>query len=236
MKNIHILLLSCIFCIGLLGSCENDNFLYQDTARARLEGMTKWTLGTNSDSLSFNFLYAGMATEYEMEMTVRVMGKATNYDRKVNLSVVTAKTTAGSHQYTFPSSVTIPANEYKSSFPVVLKRTDDLANKTVSLCFEITASDDFQAGVEENSSLSIRWNDKISKPNDWDKSLAEFFGTYSDAKYLFIIDITGISDFSNLSWSEKWSMQITLITALQEYEKQNGQLLDEDGNPVNFPN
>lgn len=236
MKNSSKIICAVVAIAFALAGCENEGFYYQDVARVRLEGSSMWTIGTESDSMSYNFIYAGLNTsEYEIEITAVIMGKTTDYDRTVNLKTVTDRTTAIGEQYDLPSTVIIAANEYRVTFPVTLKRTTDLKSNTVRMRFEVVESKDFQPGAPENSSLLIKWNDMVDKPIYWDTQLAVFFGEYSDTKYRFIIETFGTGDFQDLTWAQKFSYNILLQSALQEYNDSRGTLIDENGNPVTFP-
>lgn len=236
MKKINISIVAVAVCLFALAGCENDGFYYQDVPRARLEGPSMWTLGAGADSMSYNFVYGGIdATQYDVEMKVVVMGETADRDRTVNLEIIADRTTASASQYIIPATVTVPAGEYETTFNVTLKRTADLEQKAVRLRFGVAASDDFQPGTTEDASFLIIWNDMVGKPLYWDDELNNFFGTYSDAKFRFMIDVLGTSDFEGLNWSQKFNMNVKLQAALLEYNAANGVLLDEDLNPVTFP-
>ncbi len=164
----------------VLGACSADeDFYYNDVARAYLVGPEEWTVG--SDSLTFSFVaYPSAVTEQTMMVEAQVMGPVSNTDRTVNISVDAEKTTASAAQYTVPQSVTVEAGQASVTFPVVLKRDASLASKAVRLCIKVAESADFAVGVNEKNHLTLIWNDILSRPKNWD-DLEEFFGTYSDA-------------------------------------------------------
>ena len=238
MKHIPYLLIACLFLL-MGSSCENDGFLYQDESRIRMEGPEEWTLET--DSLEFSFVsYPETTTEQTMNVTLYVMGLTTDYDRTANVEMVADKTTATADLYDFPTSVTIPAGENQAICPVVLKRADVLQEQTVRLYIQVTASEDFAVGSIEESHLLLKWNDILSRPTNWDE-LEEFFGTYSDAKYRFMLNNTGVTEFDTeeMSWAELNNYKIVLTNALNEYNKANPNdpILDENtGQAINFDN
>lgn len=230
--------LTCIL-LGLLLfiSCENDEFYYQDEARVRIEGPYEWALDT--DSLIFSFSSSpSEITKKDMIMTLFVMGESSEFDRKVSIEIIQDKTTAIPDQYKLPSEVIIPAGAYKTQFPVTLLRTDDLKEQTVILCFRLVDSEDFKVGVIEQSNFTMKWNDIISKPKNWDTELKEFFGTYSLVKYRFIIDILGIAEFSAeaMSWAELNNYKIVMKSALNEYNESHpgNPMRDENNQLVSF--
>jgi hypothetical protein len=218
-----------------LAACENDAFYYRDVPRVRLEGPSAWTLGEGADSISYNFIYAGLdAQSYPMQITLIIMGNIAPHQRTARLEVTADKTTAAASQYDIPSSVVIPAGKDRVVFPVTLRR-EGLGTATVRLRFGVVASDDFLPGVDEQHELLIKWNDMVDKPNNWDDELDDFFGAYSDVKMRFIIEQTGVTDFSGLTWAQRFFMQVELNAKLQEYNAANGILLDENNAPVTFP-
>lgn len=220
-----------------LASCSDEDFLYQDQARVRLVGPTIYAAGT--DSLTFSFVtYPADTTFKVMNVQVYVMGTVADYDRTASIKVVDSLTTANSSQYEFPSSVTVPSGQPYGILPVTLKRTDDIQDKDVHLYIQVAESADFGVGVNEENHLLLIWNDKLTKPNNWD-DLEEFFGTYSDTKYRFMIEnaggITGF-DTDAMSWAELQSYKIKFVNALNDYNNAHptAPLTDENGVLVTF--
>ena len=236
-RHILYILTTCLLLIGT--SCENDGFYYQDEPRIRMEGPSEWTLDT--DSLEFSFVsYPESVTEYTMNVTLYIMGLTTDYDRTANVEVVVDQTTASSDLYECPTTVTIPAGANQATCPVVIKRDDILQETTVRLYIQVVASEDFAVGSIEQDHLLLKWNDMLSRPNNWDE-LEEFFGTYSDAKYRFMLNNTGLTEFDtdSMTWAELNNYKIVLTNLLNEYNAANPDdpILDENtGLPISFDN
>lgn len=237
-KYIQYLLWACL-CLVVGTSCENEDFLYQDEARVRMEGPSEWTLDT--DSLEFSFVsYPDTVTEMVMNVTLHVIGYTMDYDRTAAVAVVADKTTATPDLYELPDSVTIPAGQNQGICPVVLKRAPVLEETPVRLYLQVVPSADFAPGVMEQDHLLLKWNDIISRPSNWD-DLEEFFGTYSDAKYRFILNNTGVTKFDTdeMSWAKLNNYRLLLINALNEYNAAHpdSPILDENtGLPISFDN
>lgn len=234
MKYIFIAMLLMLLWTG----CENDGFYYRDEARVRLVGPEIWTVG--SDSLEFSFVaYAEDVTRMQMEVEVWVMGETVDRDRTVRLTVGESKTTASADLYEYPQTVTIPAGANKATFPVILKRTALLQEKTVSLYLKVAASDDFAVGVVEWDHLLFKWNDILTMPSNWSE-LEEYFGTYSDTKYRFMLShAEGVTEFDTetMSWAQLMNFRIRFINALNEYNAAHpGEPLAEDGVLIDFIN
>ena len=220
-------------------SCENEDFLWKGDTYARIEGPSEWTL--DSDSLIFSFApYVSEFTEITMDSRVYITGEVADKDRTVNIAVDNEKTTASDKHYSFNGSLIIKAGEHYASLPVTLFRTDDLQSKSVKLVLKISESGEIKPGVKEWSNISILWSDMISKPANWE-NMTEFFGTYSDTKYRFIIDVLGLGTFTygeinGMTWGEMNHFKIKLVNALNEYNNANPQfpLTDEFNQLVKF--
>lgn len=234
-KHIYIALVFALSFL-FLTSCENDGFYYQDEARVRLEAPSEWTIGT--DSLEYSFVTVPSSiTQFELPVTIYLMGSITNYDRTVNLSVDEGRTTAEDKHYSFPSQVVLLAGSYKVTFPLILNRTEDLQEAGVRLYIKVVDSPDFKVGVTEEDHLLIKWNDILSRPSNWD-DLSPFFGTFSLVKYRFMLNTTGVAEFDvdTMSWARLTNYRIMLIAALNEYNaaNPNDPLRDEYGAYVTF--
>lgn len=223
-----------MFC---LASCENDGFYYQDEARVRLEGPEIWALG--ADSLVFSFVTTPADTkEYVMDIDVCVMGPVVDRERTASIVVNAASTTAAASQYSFPATVTIPAGKNKGTLPVTLKRDKTLEKKTVRLQIAVAQSSDFAIGVNEQNHFTLVWSDQISRPKNWDK-LEEFFGTYSDTKYRFMLENSPAGtefDETKMSWAMLNSYRIKFAAALEKYNADHpgAPLTDENNQLVTF--
>ncbi|MDR3245866.1 MAG: DUF4843 domain-containing protein [Prevotellaceae bacterium] len=222
--------------IMLFASCENEGYYYQDEARIRLEAPYEWALGT--DSLEYSFVtFPDAVAEYTLPVTAILMGEAVAVDRTVNIVVVAGLTTAGASHYQLPAQIVLPANSYSVTLPVTLKRTADLQNAGVRLFIQVAESPDFKPGVKERNHLLLKWNDVLSRPNNWDE-LVEFFGTFSLVKYRFMLNNTGVPEFSaqTMSWAQLMNYRIILRTILNEYNDAHpgNPLRDENGQYVTF--
>lgn len=220
-----------------LAACSDEDFLYQDQARVRLVGPSNYTAGT--DSLTFSFVtYPSDTTTKVMNVQVYVMGNVADRDRTANITVDNDLTTASAAQYDVPSTVTVPAGKAYGILPVTLRRTADIQDRDVRLYIKVAESADFGVGVNEENHLTLIWNDKITKPSNWD-DLEEYFGSYSDTKYRFMIENAGgLAEFDadTMSWAELHSYKIRFVNALNNYNNAHpgSPLTDENGVLVTF--
>jgi hypothetical protein len=236
MKRINKLSFIGLSFLFVFASCKNDGFYYKDEARVRLKAPYEWALGT--DSMDFSFVkYPESVTEYNLPVTIFIMGNPANHARTVNLAFNEAKTTAQEKHYAFPAQVVLPADSFRVIFPVCLKRTADLQEKGVCLYLQILESSDFKIGASEENHLLIKWSDILTRPANWNE-LVEFFGTFSIIKYRFIIETTGITEFSaqTMSWAMLTNYRIMCVNALNDYNEAHpgNPLKDENGQYVTF--
>ncbi|MDR1414543.1 MAG: DUF4843 domain-containing protein [Odoribacteraceae bacterium] len=235
MKKLYIIIVA-----ALLAACQSHSFTWGDYAYARVEGPEVWTLGT--DSLHFNFsVQPAEMTEFVVEAEIIVMGETANRDRVVRLAANPARTTAleGTH-YAFPATVTIPAGAASAPLPVTIRRTPELQSTNIRLRLEIVAGGDLPPGVDEWNSLTMQWNDMVSRPINWG-DIQEFFGDYSDAKFRFIISTLGIAQFTygsaeGMSWGQMNNYRLVLAEALARYnaEHPGAPLADENNQFISF--
>ena len=122
---------------------------------------------------------------------------------------------------------------------ILLYRTEAMQTEEVRLQVKIDGSGDLQPGVDAWSALTIAWNDKITKPGNWE-DLTEFFGDYSETKYRFIISTLGVSQFTygeaeGMTWGEMWNYRLRMVAALEEYNATHSEnMKDENGAVVSF--
>jgi hypothetical protein len=186
-----------------------------------------------------------------VKIAVRIMGVAKNYDREVKLEAVDTATTAvaGVHYQFLP--YVIKAGAYNADLPVVINRTPEMKTQGFTLTVKISESKDFKPGVP-NSAVAgnfagasvryfIRMNDFLTKPSNWDSQLNTYFGAYSQVKFKFIIDVTGITEFTvgqppAMAFGEINYYKAFVKSKLFDYVALNGPLMDENGGVVTFPN
>ena len=238
MKKLHILIILLVQFV--LFSCKkNDTHTWIGEDFGRIEGPKEWTLST--DSIRFSFAsFQSHVQDYNFVAKVYVTGKVSSVDRNVGISVDQSLTTAINSQYEIPNTIVIPKGEHFGLLPIKIKRTEDLTQKAVRLRLYINDKEEIKPGTNEWNNLNIIWSDILMKPINWD-NLKEFFGTYSDTKYRFIIDILQIGDFtygqsSGMTWGEMNYFRLRVIQALQDYNANHpgNPLTDENNQLVTF--
>lgn len=211
----------------------------------------KEAFNTKRDSVTSSFAVKPNSLLVDtVKIAVRIMGVAKNYDREVKLMAVDTATTAvaGVHYQFLP--YVIKAGAYSADLPVVINRTTDMKTQSFTLTVEVAESKDLKPGVP-NSAVTgnfagasiryfIRMNDFLTKPSNWDSQLNTYFGAYSQVKFKFIIDVTGITEFAIgaaplMSFGEISYYKAFVKSKLTDYVTANGPLMDENGGVVTFP-
>ena len=235
----NIFLLSCLLLLWV--GCSNEDNVWGDTSYARIVGPYIWTLGTDSMTYTFSTSHSDVK-QFTVEAEIYVQGKVADAPRNICLKVDESRTTAQTGTYTFPPEVTLKKGEHSVACPIVINRTEEIKDASYRLCIEIAPTGDLKAGVEKESSLTIVWNDMITKPSNWEDDLIEFFGTYSEVKYRFIISTLGVATFpygeSDFTWGKMWNYHLHMIAALEEYNDNAANpdrpMKDENGGIVSF--
>lgn len=222
--------------VCLLAACSDDDFYYRDQARVRIVGPEIWTAG--SDSILFSFVtYPADTVSKTFDVTIQIMGEAVDHDRTATFEADASATTAPTADYSFPTSVTIPAGQTTGTLPVTVKRTAALTTGSDRLTIRQTASPDFAIGVNEENYIKLIWNDILSRPNNW-SDLEEFFGAYSNVKYHFMIQNLepGVTLSADMSWAQLTNYKIKFQNALNAYNAAHpdAPLTDENGVLVTF--
>jgi hypothetical protein len=243
----------------IMASCKKDELMYEDQPGIYID--KEKFIGVR-DSISYSFAEKASSLMLDtIYIPVKISGNMFATDRAVPLKVDAARTTAiaGTHYQILETK--IKANEITARVPILIKRTADLKTNQVRLYVKIETSAEFPLNIintktnntfngEPTSTYTqgylIKFSDQLLKPDTWDASgswFKLFFGNYSAVKYKFIIDVTGRTvwgprarDGAEAPTSTQMYIYYgKLLSALYEYEKVNGPMMDETGNPVTFP-
>lgn len=237
-----------------MAACKkNEELIYQEENTA----LNIWLANGSSilDSITHNFAYTVPGKDSIM-FNYRVLGGISTVDRTFELEAV------GKDQdyvyYNF-GNYTIKAGQHEGSFPIYINKPEvynEFKNAPGRITFKLKESANFKKGVAELSQIHVVFRNAISKPDNWDvatdyryRALNYYFGAYTDTKYAFMIQtlqkhsfMIYIVSFANPNPNNPNMINsITAdyykrlcVSALEEYEKVNGPLIDENGNVVQF--
>ena len=238
----------CAIVITMLSmaSCENDPFLYQTNDSVWLSGDPDQR--ATSDSLVYSFRLNGKEQqEADLNLIINLTGEASSVDRSFKLEVVENETNVSSNCYEIGTTV-LPAGAIKVKVPVKVKRniTDvDLKHENARLTLRAVNSDELQIGITERNKYTLVWCDYLIQPETWNRTIRNYIGPFSQARYQFIIDFTGLTEFEYCE-DDNWVMgfQARLIRLLNEYNSnpananrpEGWPYLNDNGRPLQFGN
>ncbi|MDR1720703.1 MAG: DUF4843 domain-containing protein [Dysgonamonadaceae bacterium] len=188
----------CLALVALLG-CENDAYLYQDVDRIWISGDSEQNATVDSVYYSFR-LYDFSTTEADLNVVVHLTGHASDRARQFHLEVVDTLTNVPTDAYSIGETM-LPAGAFTVTVPVRVKRHItgiDLTKTNARLALRVRPSDELQTGVEESISYKLVWCDFLLQPTTW-SVISYYIGPFSQARYKFIIDFTGMTDFADLN-------------------------------------
>jgi hypothetical protein len=191
---------------------------------------------SGEDVLEYSFSFHPGREQDTIPLAVKLIGQIADRDRIIDIEVDPAKTTALPADYLLPSNIVFKAGKASDTIPLVLFKTDKLLQTKLKLGLIIKEGADFKCGPVTNVTLDILFSDMLSKPEWWDESIVNnFLGIYSDAKYRYFIEATGISDMSKLNESEKRAYAQIFRDFLKRGREQGRVFNDEQGNPITVP-
>lgn len=248
---------ACMLVLMTAGACQQEELFKYDSSRA---GLNIW-VGTSSGSVyeetTYNYSYA--LEEGSITFYARIYGVPANYDRTFTLepfgeNIEHIIPTIRVEEYVMPAGAV--SGEYKVYFNSTLLPSPDLfKTEDGTVSFRMVENEEFDFGAERMQSFKVILRNRIAKPSNWDTAnypqvaLSKYFGTYSDAKYKFMIEHLGLIDFK-ISYSASTAhdeANNTVSTAYAVYLQQLMQeklaeynaahetpLTDENGNVISF--
>jgi len=206
------------------------------------------------DSFTHNFAYTITGRDSVM-FNYRLSGFPLDHDTQFELQAVSGDTNRVYYSF---GKYTIKAGEYQGLFPIYIDKPADYAefkNTSGKIVFKLKETATFLEGAQELSALTIIFKNAVSKPDNWDVAttpyftMSKYFGTYSNVKYAFIIQTTGMANFkiyytlvkdpvladNTITATQASYFQNLCKAALLAYKDKNGPLMDENNSEVVFP-
>lgn len=199
--------------------------------------------GTESDKVIYSFKYHMIPIQQDtVWLNMRLVGKLSDQPRKISVIAVVGSTAVDGVHYKIIEDVVLPPNQYLVKYPVVVLNAEGLDKNSVELTLDVAENEDLAAAADgwvgkegtNTRRYHIEINNKLVKPSYWDIR-KNYVGNYSEVKYQFIIGVIGTHDFGNYAYADLVNFKAKIKNALQEYETNNGPLIDELGQVVTFP-
>lgn len=243
-----------IFLAGCLICCEKPlDAAYEQDARVYFFERQNDLVSTRITTKSYSFLLLpSTQTRDTVYVKIKTMGIPADYDRfAIGKTVQEGTDATEGVDYDFIPGL-IPAGAIEGNLPIVLYRNDKIKSQELTLNLTIGETADFKGGVVEDNLFTYRWSDKLSKPANWSSpqyfGIDNYFGSYSDVKYRFIIDVLGIAEFpvttcarcpydpALYTHAAMMDFKAHMVAALEEYNAAHpgNPLRDENGNLITF--
>ena len=241
------MLLFAMALVLAFSACSKEEVPLYDTENANFIQFV--TPNTDTSELSFMF-YPTVASgaAYDYAIPVQILGLAKDKDREYKVVVVDSLTTAteGKH-FVMPEKTIFRAGLYQDTLFIKLYRTEDLLSTKVRLGVRIEYSNDFFVGEQTYLEKILIFSDMLARPAWWtpyikpngskDQQSVEYtlLGTYSDKKYLLLMEVTGIGDWTDLSTDERRLQALQLKRYLEAQEAAGTPVYEDEleaGQPV----
>ena len=217
----------------LLTGCENDEFYYQDTDKIWLSGDAAQQATSDSTLVTFA-LESKSTTTYDVNIIANLTGAMSDHDRSFRLVVVDSMTNVPAEAYQLGTCV-LPANQHKVTVPVTVQRPVnglDLKKQMAKVTFRVVEDTELTPSVDDRLTYSVVWCDYLIQPPSWGV-INYYLGPFSQARYRFIIDQTGMTDFSEYANNYSWiiGFQALMIRKLQDWNNDPANANSEYGWP-----
>lgn len=178
--------------------CREDVPLRYDQADGiyfNTPSTTTVTPAVGYDSMFYTFAKYPSRLVDTLKIPVIVLGSATGGERSITVQAVASpEVTAieGTH-FKLMAPYKMPANSYTAVLPIVVYKTPDLENSTVTFIVKLVANADFKLGLTSKTTMKIRMG-YLQKPPSWGEfggnqwaGNAVNMGTWTKTKYKMIL-------------------------------------------------
>ncbi len=230
----------CILGLAVsITSCENEEYLYKGTTD------TVWLSGdimqeATKDSVLYSFkVYDSSVTEATLNLIVNLTGKASQQDRSFKLEIVEDETNITPNDYEIGTTV-LPAGAYSVTIPIKVKRNAsslDIKKTAAKLTLRVIEGGELGVSITERNKYSFVWCDYLIKPSSW-SNIQSYVGPFSQARYKFIIDYTGLVNFDEFEndMNRVLGLQSLLLRLLEKYNNDPANANREEGWPYKNDN
>lgn len=226
----YLLIIVSVLLVSFLYSCKIDEI---DT----YSGENYIYFAHNGkDILEYSFSFHPGKDFDTIPLVVKLIGEIADQDRKIELFVDNDSTTAAQSDFQLPSNVVLRAGHHMDTIDLILYKSEKLLEEKFNIHLKIADGTALLCGPQTNIFLNVLFSDMLSRPGWWDASVVNnFLGEYSDAKYRYFIEATGVADLTDMSESEKRAYALIFRDFLRKGRDQGEIFVDENGNPITVP-
>ena len=188
------------------------------------------------DTAMMSFSHHYGATEFTQDYYLGLVGQVPEKDLTYEVQIVEDGTTATPDQYSLPEKFVFRKGQLEEVFPITVYKNKIKEGDEKVLKLRLVDSHDlkvaFNNPTDSYTDIQFRFNNKISKPLWWDKTITSaFFGEYSYKKYETIIKANrGFTTIEGLSTAE---IRMVALNA-KNYIEDNG-VKEDDGSDMVIP-
>ncbi|WP_343303919.1 DUF4843 domain-containing protein [Chitinophaga niabensis] len=228
MKRLYAVIILCYW----LMSCSKD-------AVDEYGEMSYVYLANDSASINevhpieYSFAFHPGVDKDTVAVLVKLIGKLSDQDRPVTLTIDATQTTALTSDYQLPAPMILRAGRALDTIALVLHKSDRLKAEKFKIRLMLHSNEHFRLGPPANRYIDITFSDMIARPGWWNNVIeTNFLGRYSNAKYRLFIEATGIADMTGLSETEQRAYAIIFRDFLAR-GRENGEIYEDENGMIN---
>lgn len=227
MKGLYVVIILCCW----LMSCSKDAVdEYGEVNYVYLANDSTSTLEVTP--IEYSFAFHPGADKDTVPLLIKLIGKLSDQDRAVTLTVDASQTTALPDDYQLPVPLVLRAGHALDTIALVLHNSDRLKTEKFKLRLVLNENEHFRLGPPANRYIDITFSDMIARPGWWVEVETNFLGPYSDTKYRLFIEATGIADMAGLSESEQRAYAVIFRDFLAR-GRENGEVYEDENGMIN---
>lgn len=255
MKKILILSITFLSLFGLT-SCDKEEIeTYKGTDNIYFSRsiFPLYSNGPLIDSTGFSFGLDNVSiTERIYPLAIRVQGKVSNVDRKINLTVDPSSTAVLGTHFTLPESIVLRAGKETDTIFVKVLRTSDMKTNDLTAVLNLEENEFFTTKMQSRVTnvltgktisfvrFKLSFNDKLSTPIGW---FSASFGVFTAKKFFLMCDLMNLEPemfnqplgSAGLSIPDTQYYQNFMKRYLADQKASGNTIYEEDGNEMFFP-
>jgi hypothetical protein len=229
MKN-NVIIILTLLVAGLAGCREEKVQVYDG------DNYIQFVKHATVDSTIIPFLFSPGKMEVDSPLIVKIVGRGHAAETPYSINIDTELTTAveGTH-FILPGRTAFKAGALRDTLAIKFLRTTDMKMNSFRLVLRLEATDDFVLGEPRCHYYTFVVHDQVSRPVWWEEwGIVEsyYLGEYSDRKFEYFIEATGVADLSEATDNEIWLYSLRFKYWLQEQENDGNLILDDWGDPM----
>lgn len=240
MKNIGIYIILLL----LLAACEKDLDTFSGAH------CVDFVMESDRDSIVYSFAFYPGVEQGIIKIPVEIMGPVSRSERTYKYMIDPRSTARVGVDYeALPLEGKIAPGRTTDTICIRVTKNEDMADRSFTLFLNLLTSGDFEVGMPERALSKIYISDMLTQPQWWDDWYSDnVLGVYSDKKYRYFIEQTGISDLEDMELYKmrttvlkfKYHIEEIRLKANQETDpvkkaEMLEEITDEDGNIMNIP-